>query len=93
MTTPAKTPAKKPATTRGRGRAVPALPLPRVRRAEDGVLEYPIFEYTVLYADGSTDTVYALHDDSSLRELLNGETGLRIIGLSEGKHTGWVQVG
>ncbi|HEY7033109.1 MAG TPA: hypothetical protein VH482_17350 [Thermomicrobiales bacterium] len=65
-------------------------PLPRVRRAEDGVLEYPIFEYTVLYADGSTGKVIATHDDSSLRELLHKETGQRIIGLSEGNHVGWL---
>ena len=68
-------------------------PLPKVRRGEGDVLEYPLYEFVALFADGDTATVIATHDDSNLRELLVKEHGpdARIAGVSFGRHVGWVR--
>jgi len=76
------------------GKVQRASARPKLRMV-DGGLEYPLFEFRFLFADGSTIDVIGTGDDSTLREVVLAERGIdgdRIVGASDGRHVGWMAV-
>lgn len=59
------------------------------------VVEFPIFEFSFLFANSDVVVVCSTVDNSELRAALLAERkieGDRIVGASDGKHVGWMRI-